>query len=189
MNRVKVDSSSIHSIGHDETGLEVQFHAKDCPATTWKPVGPTEKMTPGVCNCSGGDCYHYPGVPAELHSMVMAAPSIGAFFAKNVKGARHPQTKELLYPHVKALMTRNSVSPELRALFPLGSQVGYSDWGISQLDPRDPHRVGVVTGYGRGGRGFFCCVQVKWIGIKTPAVLHRDFVRPVTASTPPATSA
>jgi hypothetical protein len=101
MNRAKVESSSIHSIGHDATGLEVQFHAKGCAAATWKPDAATQKMKAGICNCAGGDVYHYPGVGADLHEYLMLAPSIGGAFATKVKGAKHPDTGKPLYPHVK----------------------------------------------------------------------------------------
>jgi hypothetical protein len=78
MNRTPVDSSNIHSVGHDETGLEVQFHAKDCAAR-----GSVNK-----CTCKGGDCYHYAGVPAEIHRAMMADRSIGSHFTTQVKNAK-----------------------------------------------------------------------------------------------------
>lgn len=95
MTREKVDSSSIHSAGWDQTGSEVQFHARDCLTRGNKDV------LRGACDCRGGEVFHYPGVPAELHSMMMSAPSVGGFFAKHVKGATNPLTGKLLYPHVK----------------------------------------------------------------------------------------
>lgn len=91
MNRTAVDSSNLHSIGHDETGLEVQFHAIDCAA----------RATVNKCTCKGGTVYHYAGVPAELHQQMMAARSVGSHFTTQVKNAKHPETKALLYPVAK----------------------------------------------------------------------------------------
>lgn len=100
MNREKVDSSSLREMGWDQSGSEVQFHSTDCAGSTWKPTGPAGKMELGKCNCAGGKVYHYPGVPEELHKAVMGAESVGRAYATMIKGARHPQTKALLYPHV-----------------------------------------------------------------------------------------
>ncbi len=58
-------------------------------------------MKPGLCNCDGGTVYHYPGVPEQLHKDVMGAKSVGSAFAVRIKGAQHPTTGALLYPHVK----------------------------------------------------------------------------------------
>lgn len=103
MNRTPVNSSNMHSIGWDETGQEVQYHAKDC-AGRKKPQkrdghGDPELM-PG-CDCNGGEVWHYPGVPAEVHLRVINAPSVGSAFHDHVKSARNPSTRELLYPGVK----------------------------------------------------------------------------------------
>lgn len=61
MNRVQVTSSNIASIRYDETAqtLEVEFNH--------------------------GGIYQYYGVPSVVHSAMMAAASVGTFFAVNVK--------------------------------------------------------------------------------------------------------
>lgn len=100
MNRTPVDSSNVHSHGHDETGLEVQFHADDCARR--RSIGKGERYgTAGVCNCKGGDVFHYAGFPAEKYAELAAAPSFGSHFMKHVRGAKHPETGQPLYPHVK----------------------------------------------------------------------------------------
>ena len=85
MTRTPVDSSNIRSIGHGETGLEVQFHRKGCSRMSRPPKGETLRAG---CNCIGGDIWHYRGVPAETHQRVMASPSIGAAFHAHVKAAK-----------------------------------------------------------------------------------------------------
>jgi hypothetical protein len=62
MNRTPVDSSNHHSVGHDETGLEVQFHRTGCARTCKPPKGETIQAG---CNCVGGDVWHYPGVKRD----------------------------------------------------------------------------------------------------------------------------
>ncbi len=104
MDRIKVDSSSLHSLGHDGTGTEAAFHQKGCARTLKAPE--TKE-----CNCAGGEPYHYPGVPAELHSMVISSQSVGASFARMIKGAKNPETGALLYPAVKVT---EPVIPELK---------------------------------------------------------------------------
>jgi len=100
MKRTLVDSSNVHSHGHDETGLEVQFHVDACPRR--RSVGKGAVYgTPGVCDCKGGDVFHYPGFPAEEYAKLTAAPSFGSHFMKHVRGAKHPETGQSLYPHVK----------------------------------------------------------------------------------------
>ena len=86
MNRTPVDSSNIHSIGHDETGLEVQFHRTGCSRMSKPPKGETIQAG---CNCIGGDVWHYPGVPADLHGEIVKSESPGAAFHKRVKSAKH----------------------------------------------------------------------------------------------------
>jgi hypothetical protein len=56
-----VDSSNIRAIGWDSTTktLAVQFKS--------------------------GGTYHYPGVDAKLHQQLMAAPSVGGFFASHLR--------------------------------------------------------------------------------------------------------
>jgi len=102
MNRVTVDSSAIREIGHDETGCEVQYHRTGCARQT-KPIYEplSDKMIQAACNCAGGEVYHHPDVPKEVFEAVLASPSLGQAFGRSIKNARHPHTKELLYPHVK----------------------------------------------------------------------------------------
>lgn len=97
MNRTPVDSSNIHSIGHDETGLEVQFHRIDCSRMSKPPKGETIQAG---CNCVGGNVYHYSGVPAHVHQAMMAAPSVGSHFTTQVKNAKDAYGI-LKYPAVK----------------------------------------------------------------------------------------
>ncbi|MBU3185630.1 KTSC domain-containing protein [Clostridium estertheticum] len=63
MQRVKVSSSNIHSIGYELTSniLEVQF------------------LT--------GSVYQYYNVPSLIHSSLMSASSHGSYLAAHVKGA------------------------------------------------------------------------------------------------------
>lgn len=82
MTRTPVDSSNVHSIGHDATGMEVQFHRTGCSRMSKPPKGETIQAG---CNCIGGQVYHYPGFPAEDHAALMAAPSIGSHFMKHVR--------------------------------------------------------------------------------------------------------
>lgn len=68
----RVHSSNIHAIGYEGTTLKVQFKDKDGkPGATWS--------------------YH--GVPAHVHRELMAAESIGGYFARqikaNYKGTKH----------------------------------------------------------------------------------------------------
>lgn len=89
MNHTLVSSSNIYSIGHDDTGLEVRFHARGC------------KGSKG-CDCNAsGDLFHYPDVPPVVFQTVSSAPSVGAAFHQHVKAAKHPDTGALLYPGVK----------------------------------------------------------------------------------------
>lgn len=98
MKRTAVDSSNVHSVGHDETGLEVQFHRTGCSRMSKPPKG--ETIHAG-CNCVGGDVYHYPGVPAEIHAAVIGSASVASALHKFVKAPKHPETGTPLYPHVK----------------------------------------------------------------------------------------
>lgn len=64
MTRTPVQSSNIASIGYDSGTLDIEF--KD------------------------GAIYQYSDVPAAVHKALMQAPSIGSYFAKNIKGSyRH----------------------------------------------------------------------------------------------------
>lgn len=81
MNRVPVKSSMAREVGHDETGMEVQFHAKGCG------------ILKGCCDCSGGEVYHYPEATPEHHTNLMAAESFGRHFAQHIrplKGVKRP---------------------------------------------------------------------------------------------------
>lgn len=70
MHMQPVSSSNIHSVGHDpETKtLRVRF--------------------------SNGNTYEYPNISAEQHAALMAAPSKGAHFAREIRN--HPE-----HPHRK----------------------------------------------------------------------------------------
>lgn len=94
MTRTPVDSSNIHSVGHDATGLEVQFHRTGCAKRQ------TKKGDDADCNCSGGECYHYAGVPAEVHEAMLKAPSVASYFHSQVKSAKNSEGG-LKYPAVK----------------------------------------------------------------------------------------
>lgn len=61
-----VKSSNIHSVGYtiNTCDLHIRFHRKDAEPTH----------------------YHYRDVPNELHEQMMAAPSVGKYFAANIKG-------------------------------------------------------------------------------------------------------
>lgn len=87
MNRERVNSSNIHSIGHDETGLEVQFHAKACA----KRIDQVPELA--ECNCPGGGVYHYPTVTADEHALLMAADSIGSHFMEHIRNAKDDKGK------------------------------------------------------------------------------------------------
>ena len=106
MKRVAIDSSAIREIGHDETGCEVQYHRIGC-ARQSKAATVGGETRQAACNCAGGDVYHHPGVPKELFDAVMGSLSVGQAFGRSIKNAKHPHTKELLYPHVK----REAVKP------------------------------------------------------------------------------
>lgn len=75
MTRTPVKSSLIASVGHDETGMEVQFHNAGCLA----------KLKIGDCNCEQGPVYHYPTVTAEQHGALMAAKSPGGHFTQHIR--------------------------------------------------------------------------------------------------------
>ncbi len=102
MQRTPVDSSNVHSVGHDETGLEVQFHRAGCARGTGPIKDPdTGEKFQAACNCPGGDVWHYPGVPAEIGAGIMLASSPCSHFHKHVKAAKHFQTGQPLYPGAK----------------------------------------------------------------------------------------
>lgn len=79
MERVKVESGQVHSVGHDATGLEVQFHHGKC-----------FRRTGGDCCCGtdemAGPIYLYPDVKAEDYAALVAAPSIGAHIHTHIRG-------------------------------------------------------------------------------------------------------
>lgn len=76
MERQRIASSNLHSVGHDDTGLEVQFHAKGCASSKGQP-----------CDCAGGDVFHYAGVPSEDHQGLLSSSSPGSFFHHRIKKA------------------------------------------------------------------------------------------------------
>jgi hypothetical protein len=61
MNRTQVTSSNIRSVGYDADKrlLEIEFNS--------------------------GAVYQYDEVPLEVHQGLMAAPSVGSFFASEIK--------------------------------------------------------------------------------------------------------
>jgi hypothetical protein len=68
MKRSPVNSSSIRSVGFEEGfGLEVEY--------------------------KNGGVYHYPGVSADEHRDLMAAPSIGSHFATRIRNAKDSDGK------------------------------------------------------------------------------------------------
>jgi hypothetical protein len=80
-------------------------------------------------------------------------------------------------------------SAEMRALFPIGSKVHYSAFGLDVLRPTNRTRIGTVEGYAIGGSGkTVCAVRIRWPARKTLEMLHRDFVRLTTESKPPSAS-
>ena len=102
MKRDLVDSSNVHSVGCDETGLEVQFHRAGC-ARGVKP--PRNETLQAGCNCPGGDVWHYP-MEADLarthHLQMVNGVSAGAHFHRHIKSAKNGKG-ELLFPGVKVL--------------------------------------------------------------------------------------
>lgn len=71
MERVKVESSQLASVGYDESKqqLEIEFH--------------------------GGSIYVYDNVESQLHSDLITAKSVGSFFINNIKrqSMKYPYTK------------------------------------------------------------------------------------------------
>lgn len=60
MNRQPVKSSNLKSVGFENGTLEVEF--------------------------GNGSIWQYQGVPAEVYNAMLAADSVGSYFAKNVRG-------------------------------------------------------------------------------------------------------
>ncbi len=90
MERQRIKSTNLHSVGHDATGLEVQFHAKGCP-------GSSDALN---CNCQGGDVWHYAGVEKEHHTAILNVSTPGAHFHHKIKQARTPDGL-IKYPATK----------------------------------------------------------------------------------------
>ncbi|GAA1196053.1 hypothetical protein F4556_003677 [Kitasatospora gansuensis] len=59
MNRQRVESSCLRSVGHQGTTLELEFHS--------------------------GSVYRYLGVPPEVHRSLLAAPSLGRHFHQHIR--------------------------------------------------------------------------------------------------------
>lgn len=99
MKRDAVDSSNVHSVGYDATGLEVQFHRPGCARGTKPPKGETIQAG---CNCPGGDVWHYPMDEslARTHHLQMLGRSAGAHFHRHIKSATNALGKPL-FPGVK----------------------------------------------------------------------------------------
>lgn len=79
MERERIRSSNLFSAGHDASGLEVQFHKKGCVQS-----GGT------LCDCGGGDVFHYPGVEEHDFTGLKAAQHPGSYFHHRIKMARDP---------------------------------------------------------------------------------------------------
>lgn len=78
MQRHKVKSSAAHSVGHDHTGMEVQFHSRTCATKM--------RNDPGLdCDCEGGDIHHYETVTKDIHAELMSAVSFGSHFQKHIR--------------------------------------------------------------------------------------------------------
>jgi len=65
-----IDSSTVHSVGHDGAALWVRFRGKDGP----------------------GALYRYPGAPAHHIEAMKAHDSPGGYFQREVRG-QHPGEK------------------------------------------------------------------------------------------------
>jgi hypothetical protein len=84
MDRQRIKSANLYSVGHDETGLTVQFHAKGC----------------GGCEgagCGGGNVFNYPDVPKDMHVALLNVDSPGRYFHFNIKAAKTPDN-QVKYP-------------------------------------------------------------------------------------------
>jgi len=62
MNRVPVESSNLKSVGHDPVSLTLEIEFQN------------------------GNIYQYFDVPQTVHVEMMQAPSLGKFFAAQIKG-------------------------------------------------------------------------------------------------------
>jgi len=62
----EVQSSNVHSIGFDEADGSLHVRFKDKAGTP-------------------GKVYRHPGVPRELHEKLMAADSVGGFYAAHIR--------------------------------------------------------------------------------------------------------
>ena len=74
MDRQKVKSSQIASVGWTGDTMEVEFHQ--------------------------GGVFRYPGVPRHVYEGMMKSPSVGSYFHTHVKTAKRADGKPL-YPHTK----------------------------------------------------------------------------------------
>ena len=82
MDRTKVESSQIHSIGYDKSSqvLEVAFLLK----------GQLAIENPNAVNV-----YQYHDVSPELHAKLLAAESIGSFFYHEIRGPYKDKTDKV----------------------------------------------------------------------------------------------
>lgn len=82
-----VESSQIHSIGHDPdtSTLHVRFKGKNGP----------------------GSLYTYSGVSPDLHAELIGAENIGQFFGANIKSAKDDEDN-LKYPFTKVVEKKDS---------------------------------------------------------------------------------
>lgn len=81
MNRTKVNSSQIESVGHDPVNntLEIEFKNATRPGQEPRP----------------NSVYRYSNVDIALHQQLMTAESVGSFFYKHIKPFKdkYPYTK------------------------------------------------------------------------------------------------
>ena len=84
MEYVEVESSQIAEVGFGEG-----YYG---PETLGLRFPPTKKQ---VAAGEDGSEYHYQNVTPRMHQALMAAPSIGSYFAQNIK------SQPLLYPYMK----------------------------------------------------------------------------------------
>ena len=82
MQREPINSSNLHSTGHDETGMEVQFHKKGCAAS--------RVLSPGPCDCGGGA-----GVRVVTDAAAHEPIAGIVFFARDRKGKKPEPRKEV----------------------------------------------------------------------------------------------
>jgi len=92
MTHTPVESSNIHSLGHENNVLEVRFKCGPCYGRGSVTID-GEPQTCPKCKGAGHNGYRYHGVPAEIHARVLAGepagpnekPSVGKAFNRLVR--------------------------------------------------------------------------------------------------------